>query len=491
MRRFSDCSLRHFTAFMLSTAVLFAPTPAKATDGIPEDLQPGRVIERVVCKNNPDQSYALYLPSNYSSARKWPLLAAFDPAARGNLPIEYFREAAERFGYIVCGSNNSRNGPLQPSAEAAQSMLIDVAARFSIDDRRVYLTGFSGGARAASAIAVWLKEGITGVIGCGAGFAAGIEPSSSLPFVFYGTVGVEDFNYPEMKQLDRKLQSAGIAHRIEVFEGGHGWAPADSCVRALEWMELQAMKSGRRTRDEGFIERVYKSAQDKAVKEEAAGRLLEAYDEYVGIAADFKALRDVSEFEKRAVLLKDSKSVKQALKKAQDQENEEIRRALELTGLRARLTTLERGAQTSGSNSETGERQVTFSELKNKLKELKRKSEAAEDTPERAYARRVLSQYNVAAFEQSMMLLQARKYDLAASNLVIDAELMPDNWRILYYLACTYSLKGDKRRAIETLTKAVEKGFANAAELERNDQLDGIRDEAGFKKIIEGLKQKR
>ena len=213
----------------LAGIVLLVLTTVQASYGMPDDQQPGRVIERVACKNNPDQSYALYLPSNYSSTRKWPLLAAFDPGARGNIPVERFKEAAERYGYIMCGSNNSRNGPLPPSAEAAKAMLGDVAARFAIDDKRVYLTGFSGGARAATAIAVWLKEQVVGVIGCGAGLAGGIEPTSSLPFVYYGTVGNEDFNYAEMKQLDRRLQSAGVAHRVEVFEGGHGWAPAEAC----------------------------------------------------------------------------------------------------------------------------------------------------------------------------------------------------------------------------------------------------------------------
>ena len=66
---------------------------------------------------------------------------------------------------------------------------------------------------------------------------------------------------------------------------------------------------------------------------------------------------------------------------------------------------------------------------------------------------------------------------------------MPDNSRLLYNLACAYALKGDKRRAIETLNRAVQKGFNSVAELERNDQLDAFREEAGFKKIFEGLKK--
>src|SRR6185436_14662442 len=120
---------------------------------------------------------------------------------------------------------------------------------------------------------------------------------------------------------------------------------------------------------------------------------------------------------------------------------------------------------------------------------LKRKSDAKEGSPERAFARRVLNQFTIALFEQSQTLVQTRKYDLAASHLGIDAELMPDNWRLLYNLACAYALKGDKRRAIETLNKAVQKGLKNAGELENNKQLDTIREEAGFKKIVDELKK--
>ena len=465
-----------------------------------QELSQGRVIERVVCKNNPDQSYALYLPSSYSPTRKWAMLAAFDPGARGSIPVERFKEAAERYGYIICGSNNSRNGPLQPSAEAAKAMLGDAAERFSIDEKQVYLSGFSGGARAATAIAVWLKEQIAGVIACGAGFAAGIEPSSSLPFVFYGTVGNEDFNYAELKQLDRKLQSSGVTHRIEVFEGGHSWAPSDVGVRAVEWLELQAMKSGRRSRDEAFVDRMFKNAQDRATLNEASSRVLDAYTGFIEIVADFKGLRDVAEFERKAALLRDSKPVRQALSKAQDQEKEEIRRGSELFALRARLMNPATSAvlnaadgqsRPSGLTSSAEARQNALSDLKDRLRELKQKSEAKESTPERALARRVINQYSAAAFEQSMMLIQAKKYDLAVSSLTTDSEVMPDNWRVLYNLACAYSLKGDKRRALDALAKSVQKGFSNAAELERNTQLDAIREEPAFKKILEDLKQKR
>ena len=69
------------------------------------------------------------------------------------------------------------------------------------------------------------------------------------------------------------------------------------------------MKSGRRSRDDSFIDRVFKDAQSRAISSESAGRAYEAYVVYTGIAADFKGLRDVAEFEKKAATLRSIKSL--------------------------------------------------------------------------------------------------------------------------------------------------------------------------------------
>src|SRR5664279_505910 len=76
-----------------------------------QNLPLGSILERVICSSQPDQSYSLYLPSNYTSDRSWPIVYSFDPAARGKIPVELQKEGAERFGYILAASNNSRNGP--------------------------------------------------------------------------------------------------------------------------------------------------------------------------------------------------------------------------------------------------------------------------------------------------------------------------------------------------------------------------------------------
>src|SRR5215216_4187853 len=92
-------------------AALIFPLASSIVHAQTESLPKAQIIEKVICKTDASQSYALYLPSTYTAQKKWPLLLAFDPMARGPLPLERFKEAAEKHGYIVIASNNSRNGP--------------------------------------------------------------------------------------------------------------------------------------------------------------------------------------------------------------------------------------------------------------------------------------------------------------------------------------------------------------------------------------------
>jgi len=277
-------------------------------------------------------------------------------------------------------------------------------------------------------------------------------------------------------------------------------------------MELQAMKSRRKPRDESFIERLFNQARDEASRDEAAGKTYDAYLEYAAIAADFKGLKDVVELENRAASLRDAKVVKQAIKQDRDQEIEQRRRAGELLALRSKLRDAATNATLNGIDSPAtpggsppvpsratpeqledgnGDRQSTIAALRSKLADLRKKSDGKANTPERLIARRVLNEFMVSIFEPTSQLIRSKKYELAIANLVIDVELLPDNAGPSYSLARAYALKGDKRRAIEALNKAVQKGFANTADLEGNHDLDSIRDEAGFKQIVEQLKQKR
>ena len=51
--------------------------------------------------------------------------------------MERYKAAAEAYGYIVAGSNNSRNGSWENSMKAASAMWNDVGSKFNIDTKQI------------------------------------------------------------------------------------------------------------------------------------------------------------------------------------------------------------------------------------------------------------------------------------------------------------------------------------------------------------------
>jgi poly(3-hydroxybutyrate) depolymerase len=335
--------------------------------GWSDDLPKGSLVPAVKCSADASESYALYLPSNYPPDRAWPAIFAFDPGARGTVPVERYQAAAEKHGYIVAGSNNSRNGPWEVSTKAARAMILDAGERFHIDARRVYVAGMSGGARVAIGVALG-SQGIAGVIASGAGFPDS-KPRKAVPFAIFGTAGTEDFNLSEMRQMDRALTSP---HRLTVFEGGHVWLSSELAMQAVEWLEIQAAKSG--LAKGGRIDEIF-ATRSAAVETLGSGkdRLLALE----GIVADFDGLKDVSAFAKRAAELSRDKQVRDALKKDREDEAREQREMREILVLEGQLASVDQRGQ-------------ALAGLRSEWKKLFGLANAPSDTLERRMARRVL-----------------------------------------------------------------------------------------------------
>jgi len=248
-------------------------------------------------------------------------------------------------------------------------MSADVSRRFSIDPQRVYLTGMSGGARVAMGIALGNRNNIAGVIASSASYPDA-RPRSSVTFAVFGTAGTEDFNYLEMRLLDRRLSSA---HFLAVFRGGHTLPPDDVAFDALEWMELQGMQSGRRSRDEALAGRMLEKRRARIAAATEPAEIVYLLETLV---SDFKGMLDVSAEARRLEDMSRQPDVKKALKRDQDSDNAEGRMLGEIFDLEARL---------AGDG-----RDVALMSLRDRLTKLARKAAGDADTPERSQARRVL-----------------------------------------------------------------------------------------------------
>ena len=347
-------------------ALLIATAATRAAD-----LPTGQIVDSVECALDNTQHYALYLPSNYTPTRQWNVILAFDGGARGRTPVERYREAAEKYGYIVAGSLNSRNGPWEVSLNAAKVMTADVKARFSIDPKRVYTAGMSGGARVAMKIALESRQ-IAGVFASSAGFPD--EFIARLPFPVFGSAGTDDFNHLEMFQLDRRMASA---HRVLYFEGGHTWLPAELAMQAVEWMELQAMKSGLRPRDTALLD-LWFAASVKRI--DALPDNTETLHALIHLIADFEGIEDVGKFADRAKRLLKQQDVKDALIEESKNEDRELHVQGELFELRD-----------SWYNG------ASLAKLKERVTALLAQSKAVDDSEDRRIARRVLSNFFASA----------------------------------------------------------------------------------------------
>lgn len=435
----------------------------------------GVVIESVTCAANPEQSYALYLPGAYTPERNWPVVYAFDPVARGSVPVSLLKEAAERYGYIVVGSNNSRNGPMQPQMEAAGAVWLDTHLRFSLDDKRVYVSGFSGGARLATFLAVEC-DCVAGVIAHGAGFPANlISAPPKVGFAYFVAIGYLDFNYPEITRLGQQLDELGVTNRVRRFQGGHRWAPAEVWAEALEWMELVAMRDGTRPQDEDFLARQLREASDRAAALEEAGDLPAAYYEYRKLAQEFEGLADVSRFARKTALLKNTEAVRRARKREQEEISRQERLSEEILVHLAALQT------------QPAERLATMARLRNHIASLK---DAIESRGEDAVVeRRTLHKIFALAYETGEQSMREEEFPLAAAYFEVASEIAAQAPMPFFQLARARARAGNRKKALQALKQAVEKGFKNAALLRDSSEFAPFKEDKDFQQILEGLER--
>jgi predicted esterase len=443
-------------------------------------LPRGEIVERVACRADPAKTYALYLPSGYDARRPWPVVFALDPGARGRVPVERFRGAAETYGYVVAGSNDSRNGPLEPSVRALAAVIEDARSRLRLDERRVYLTGFSGGARAASVFAGLKVVKVAGLVACGAGLGQGLEPASILPAYYLGIVGGEDFNYVEMRELDRRLRAQGIAHRLILTDERHAWPPADVCARALAWLELAAMATGLRPRDEALIASVLDAEGETASALERQGNLDWAAVAYEGTAPLARALRPASAIPGRLEAL----LAREGLRRQEKEEDERARTEKETLVRFARALLSIRDGPTS---------EVYLERMLDDLgvARLVKTGRTARGSKDGQLAVRLLASLAAEARPLGRTALDAGDgpraglfFETAMRATELDERVHNDQ-RV--WLACARSRAGDRKRALSLLREAAAAGFDDREFLQEEPSLAGLRALPEFQEILRSL----
>ncbi len=193
------------------------------------------ILQDSSAQTETEQQYSLYLPKSYEAGKQYPLLIFLDPGARGDFPVNKYKQVADEMELIIAGSFNSKNFDHQSSVASIKAILNDISEKYKLDKERIWLSGFSGGARVASSYAV-TDERIKGVIACGAGFAGEEFISGSHAVSFAGIVGYGDMNFEELTGIGQQLSKTKKENLLLFFDGGHQWPPVREMGIAVHWL---------------------------------------------------------------------------------------------------------------------------------------------------------------------------------------------------------------------------------------------------------------
>jgi len=454
-------------------AAAIACSVALAAALVSAEVPTGQLVEGVRCTIDPSQSYTLYLPSAYSTERRWPVLLIFDPRGRSRMAAELFVAPAERFGWILLSSNDTRSdGPMEPNIKAVNALWPEASHAYASDPKRIACAGFSGGSTVALLVASQLP--VAGIIASGGPFVPELIPEEP-GYAWFGAAGDAGFNNLPMRQLDDLFDRRGAPHRFVEFTGGHQWMPSETAARAVAWLEAEAMRAGLRARDEALAGELARSDLAVARGFERDGRLVAAKRGFEAIVRTFEGLADVAEAHRAAVRLGRDPRVAEAEHAERRADRDE----------RAYDAALSRAfAELRDSDRPTSSGRIA-SELR--IERLLRQSKGV-GVDALSARRRLASAFANLWFYIPRELIEAGQYGRAAISLEVAARIQPERPALWYNLACARARANERSSALDALARAVDLGFADVDLLATDPDLESIRDDPRFTAIAGRVK---
>ena len=313
----------------------------------------------------------------------------------------------------------------------------------------------------------------------GAGFA-GDPPSRDAIFAVFAAVGTFDFNYPELSDLDEKLEQAGFPHVLRHFDGPHQWAPAEVMDEALAWFRLVAMKQNREARDDSFVALEKTQAMSLAQARQQAGDSYEAWREYRQAIATFEGLADTAGLQQAAASLAQQPEVRDGAKREQHEFQDQKQITNEIySGLAA----LRSGGASGSDNSPAASPILRFRpayriafgigrlgnpvgylpQTQHRIVDLRQRTASEKRQDRLRVYRRALAGVFIAASELGDENLAAKNYAVAKDYFQLATDAYPDSVGALQELATARAFAGDRKGTLEALRHAREKSKDLAA----------------------------
>ena len=445
--------LRPGLIFMLLIA--YAPSYANKT---PDPFQPGKIIT-VTCKADAAQSYALYIPLK-GNKESLPVIYCFDPHGDGALPLKKYKALAEAYGFLLAGSNNSKNGNDWPTTENIwRNLFEDTKSRLKINGSRVYTCGFSGGAKVASYVALQ-HPGIEGVIAGGAGLPDGTT-AGNFNFSFTTIGGEGDMNLTDLVAISTELDRTRTRHRIIIFDGKHEWAPESTMNIAFMGLQLDAMRGGLVPKDNAFIGRCIAKSKTRLDIYTKSGALLKAGQECRLALSLFDGLTpETAWFQQKAAALDNDQQYQQQRQAQQALlEKEQVSKSVLMQHFQ---------------DNDNSYWITTINDLKAK---------AAPKTADGAMNQRLLAYLSLAFYSLGNHLINSNENDAARHFVELYKMADPTNSEAWYFSAILHARAHDTQATESDLLRAVGYGFRDKPRLLQQPEFKNQSTPINFYKI--------
>jgi hypothetical protein len=403
---------------------------------------------------------SVFEPAYSPEPSGWPVIIFLDPHANGHFPVSMYQNLATKYGFLLLGSNEIKNGMPGTEIVASFDKLFNTMKKdYHIDNNRIYLMGFSGGARLSLAFAEAYPE-ISAVVACGAGIQAGVKAPEPT-FSYLGMAGNQDFNMIEVINTDRSLKRQGYERAMILFEGDHNWPPAEVAEEAFQWLDLVAMKNKSKPFDQAEINSIKTVYLTKINKLKDAGRIFESYELAERAMTVFSGLSDVNDLKTLGGELNKNPLYKEQLSEM------------------VKTMQTEMGLQNTYAQAFVQKDTAWWSN------EIKKLQDDAVPVNEQLMQKRLLAYLGIMAYMISDRAVNEKDIKGAEKYLEIYRTLEPENPEHVYLEAKRRMAMNENSKALSYLQLAVILGFNDEYRLYNDPVFAPLKDNPDFKALLD------
>lgn len=409
------------------------------------------------CESQKEYSYKYYISSKNKNNKSLSAIIIYDPQGQSKKAIKKYKLLADKYNVVLFASDNSRNGLQNQDYEnIIKSMYNDILGNFSVNSANIYAMGFSGGAKAA--IQTAFSFDLNAVITCSGGLSAE-NAKNNIPFAVYSMVGENDFNYVEIRLLDKSIQETKTDYASQYFDGIHEWAPFNEVEKAYLWAEMQSCINANKQPEKILLDNAFKTLTFTDELNEN-----NKYNALLMIKNTFEKFVNVDSFKKEL------KTLKESIDKTKKNQTEE------------KLLAEERKSQQT---------YIDYFESKdiewwqNEIVKLNNKK-----SPKNQQSERLKSYLSMVAFIRANAAIEQGQSNQMIQTCLKQYSIIDNkNPDVEWLYAIYFAKQGDKINSIKYLQNAVVKGLDDISKLEKPILKEVLGMESEYLKLCEDLRK--